>query len=200
MNNIIFSVNDSKMLGWLTLTSGGVDVELTVNLDVRTLVTRELKIPDDYLENRIQTVFLDGSPVDDIDEAIVRPDQDLTLCTALPGAMGICMRRDSPLKAYRAGIGHCEDCDQLVDPKPGRITLKYFNFIAREQGGSLLQRGVILKPAPLKRFLESRDADFWDDIASIEVNGVEKEIEDTAVFIMNRKAEEEITVTVRPVE
>lgn len=199
MNNIDYCVNDSRLLGWLTLVSGGLDMELTVNVDLRTLITRELEIPDDYLEERIQTIFLDGSPVDSIDEAIVRPGQQLTLCTALPGAMGICMRRNSPLKAYRPGIAHCEDCDKLVDPEPGRITVKYFNFIAREQGDKILKRGVIIKPAVLKKFLESRDALFWDDIATIKVNGQEKEIEDMALFIMNRGPEEEITITVRPV-
>ncbi|MBU1610322.1 MAG: hypothetical protein KKC99_00620, partial [Proteobacteria bacterium] len=132
----------------------------------------------------------------DIDEAIVRNGQDLTLCSALPGAMGICMRRDSPLKAYRPGITHCEDCDKLVDPEPGHITLKYFNFIAREQGAKLLERGIIVEPKALKTFLESRDALFWDDIVSIEINEMPHSIEDMALFILH--ATDSIRLTVRP--
>lgn len=170
MNNIHCAMQDPRLLDWLSLLSGGVEVELTVNIDVRTLVTRELGMEDDYLENRIRTVFLDGSPVDDVDEAIVRPGQQLTLCTALPGAMGICMRRNSPLKAYRPGITHCEDCDQLVDPEPGKITLKYFNFIAREQGAKLLAHGVVLPAQTLLDHLGGRDELFWKDLVSVHIN------------------------------
>lgn len=197
MNNIKISFSDPKLLGWFTLMSGGVDVELTVNMDVRSVVTRELGIDDDYLEERIRTIFLDGSPVDDVGVAMVRDSMDLTLCAALPGAMGICMRRDSPLKAYRSGITHCEDCEQISAPRPGRITLKLFNFIAREQGPNLLARGVLLQPAALKQFLENRDSLFWDDIAAITVNEKTMEIEDMALFIMH--ATEEIKLVVRPV-
>lgn len=58
--------------------------------------------------------------------------------------------------------------------------------------------GVILKPAALKIFMESRDAMYGDDIVAIKVNGVEKEVEDMALFIMNRKVGQEIMVTVQP--
>ncbi len=170
MNNITFFVRDSKKIGWLALVSSGVEIELAVNVSVRTLITRELEIADDYLEERIRTVFLNGSPVDNIDTAIVRPGQQLTLCTAMPGAMGICMRRDSPLKAYRPGITHHENNKPLGVPEIGRITIKLFNFIAREQGPHLLELGVILSTKSLLAHLETRDTLFWADVVAISLD------------------------------
>lgn len=171
MNNIDFSMTHKDLPGWTTLLSGGVTLERTVNLDMRTFITRELNIEDAYLNERIQTIFLNASPVDDVDTAIVRDGIELTLCSAMPGAMGICMRRDSPLKAYRPSITHCEDCEALVDPTPGRIHLKMFNFIAREQGATILGGSVVLDGPRLREHLESRDASFWNNVESVSLNG-----------------------------
>lgn len=164
-------MTDPALPGWTTLLSGGVVVERTVNVDVRTFVTRELGADDDYLEERIRTVFLGGAPVDDVDTAMVRPGARLTLCTALPGAMGICMRRDSPLKAYRPSITHCEDCEELVDPLPGRVELKLLNFIAREMGPGVLSRGVLVEAVRLAELLARQGAGLSEKIAEARMDG-----------------------------
>ncbi|UZP67889.1 hypothetical protein N1030_02625 [Desulfovibrio mangrovi] len=97
-------------------------------------------IPREYVEDRIQTVFLDGMPVDDIDTAVVHDGARMGLAAALPGAAGIAMRRNSPYAALRGDI--TRKAEIVTQAEEGTITLLLFNLIMQEQGESFLERGV----------------------------------------------------------
>ncbi|QLA15549.1 hypothetical protein [Desulfolutivibrio sulfoxidireducens] len=139
-----------------SLFAGGVQVAAPVGCDLDTFFCRCLGLDPDYAATRVRTVFLNGRPVDDTSRAVLAPGDEVALSTAMPGLVGICMRRDSPIKSFRRDISH--------DPAAGSssrtgadgggtglVTVKLFNFIALEAGPLLLARGVYLSGERLAR-------------------------------------------------
>jgi hypothetical protein len=56
---------------FLKLTERGFKLQIKTGLTIRELLCQHLSISEDYVDNRIQTIFLDGKPVDDVDTASV---------------------------------------------------------------------------------------------------------------------------------
>ena len=56
-----------------TLLQRGVFCPLAARCSVQDYLTRQLGIDPDYVRDRIATVFVDGSVVDDLDVATLRP-------------------------------------------------------------------------------------------------------------------------------
>jgi len=107
-----------------------------------------------YLEEKVQTVFLDGSAVDDLDRAIVKDGCVIALSAAMPGLAGAILRKGSPISALRsrtsAEMGpHCTE--------EAILKLKLFNTIAKEMGPELLNSGILLKGSDLEDFFSNRD-------------------------------------------
>ncbi|MGA2403477.1 MAG: hypothetical protein ABSG91_17520, partial [Syntrophobacteraceae bacterium] len=90
-----------------------------------------------YLEEKVQTVFLDGSAVDDPEFAVVEGDSVIALSAAMPGLAGAILRKGSPISALRsrtsAEMGH-----RCTEEAMHTVRLKLFNTIAKEMGPGLL--------------------------------------------------------------
>ncbi|WP_028313509.1 hypothetical protein [Desulfatibacillum aliphaticivorans] len=99
---------------------------------------------DINLLEKIQTVFVDGHPVDDIKAAILAPDMEMALSAAMPGALGAVMRRGGYYASMRRHITF-----QAHETKDAQgaffITVKLFNLLLSQAGPSLLQNGVVLE-------------------------------------------------------
>ncbi|MEW5775150.1 MAG: hypothetical protein AB1916_16655 [Thermodesulfobacteriota bacterium] len=129
------------------LLRAGVGIPVPGPLPVRGLLCDVLGLDPEFVESRVATLFLNGSPVDDLDETQVRPGDTLALAAAMPGIAGITMRRNSPVKALRADISCTQTAAGSRPGSAGTVTVKLFNFIALEAGPALLAQGVIA-PAP----------------------------------------------------
>lgn len=75
-----------------------------VGVSVRQLLCADFALSPEYIDKRVETVFLNGQPLDDLEKNLIRPGDRLVLAAGLPGVTGICMRRNSPLQSYRDGI------------------------------------------------------------------------------------------------
>ena len=156
LNILQMIVRSEEMLALTPLLREGVTVSLTPGRTLRQSMTEDLGIAPDCVEQRVQTVFLDGSPVDDIDADSAEPGCTLALAGALPGVAGIAMRRNSPVGAFRQGITHCHGEHEHASPVSGSfdVTLKLFNSVALECLGTVLERGVAVRAARLLELLE----------------------------------------------
>jgi hypothetical protein len=121
------------------------------------------------VEERIQTVVLDGSPVDDIDHDAARPGCTLALAAAMPGVAGIAMRRGSPVGVFREGVTHHADAGAQQRAEPFELTLKLFNSVAVECLARVLAHGVRVPAARLAELLETTPAALED--AAFTLNG-----------------------------
>lgn len=123
-----------------------------------------LGFPAAYVEGSVSTVFLDASPVDDIDAALVKPGCLVALSGAMPGLVGAVMRRKSPYASFRKAISHGGDAgapaelgeggrpagEEALAGHGGRVSpeesclvrLKLFNAVLRDMGSFVMERGV----------------------------------------------------------
>ena len=74
-----------------TMQQEGVGVEGTVGVDQERFLTQSLRISEEYLLNRIQTIFLNAKPVDDPVSTRLFPGDVVALSAYLPGN-GRCYR------------------------------------------------------------------------------------------------------------
>jgi len=140
-----------------TLLGQGVRLRATVGQSLRRVLVDQIGMNADYLENRVQTVFLNGHPVDDLERAIVAENAVIALSAAMPGLAGATLRRGGHLAAMRRLIseeGSTAGPD-LSAGGQGLITLKLFNVVAREAGWSVLARGILLTLDELEEFVQA---------------------------------------------
>ncbi|WP_051363818.1 hypothetical protein [Oleidesulfovibrio alaskensis] len=164
--NIVLSIPESANSYWRQLGQSGLVVDARINCTVRDVLEKSIGFSDDYIEKRIETVFLDGHPVDDIDSALVPDGARMALASALPGAAGIAMRRNSPYAALRGGITHTHS--RNAPAASGSIELALFNLVMHEHAIRILTAGAKVKTDMLAAMLERRPE---NSVRSVLANG-----------------------------
>jgi len=156
---------------FFSLLRSGFSADIIVGCSLEHMLCDQLDIEADYLQNRVQTVFLNFSPVDDLATAAVSDGAVISLSAAMPGLNGAIMRRGGPLAGMRHSISHVPNqvCSQS---SPGRITLKLFNLVAKELGPHFLTRGVVVRSRALGELLAQQSRSFWQSIKSAEIDGL----------------------------
>lgn len=136
-----------------SLFEKGVVLSANTGCTLRDFLCGGLGLSDDYLDQRVQTLFLDARPVDDVDKAVVRDGSVLALSAAMPGVLGATMRKGGRYAAFRKDISQRADECGICDTS-GRVTVKLFNMVAREAGGRLLEAGVEVAGGDLQRIAD----------------------------------------------
>ena len=137
---------------------------------IRELLCGQLGIAEEYLDERIQTIFLNSKAVDDIDSTIVEDGSTLALSGPMPGLVGATFRRGGFFSGMRSNISY-DNTLSNTQQSTGKIYLKLFNVVVKELGPAFLQRGVLLKGKQLQDFI-SENFDFLKQgFASLELDG-----------------------------
>jgi len=118
---------------------------------VREFLIRVLGLSPEYIRGRIQSLFLDGKPVDDYDTAHIRDGSRLALSSALPGLVGATLRQGGLFALFRDTITYRDAAAE--ERGNATVQVKLFNLIMDELGPSLLQKGVLVKASVLRNFL-----------------------------------------------
>jgi len=165
--------------GWLRklnpILGAGFSVNAAVGLSIRDVLCRQLGVADDYLDNRVQTLFLDGKPVDDVDRAIVPDGGVLTLSAAMPGLVGATFRKGGHLAPMRGAIT-CEAGDDACE-LDGPVIIKLFNVVARELGPGFVKMGILISGEQGCQVFEGRSTKFWNGCRSVNINGESVSVE-----------------------
>ncbi len=156
------------------LLQQGFEVETSLGTSIKELLRINFGMPNDYIDNRLQTVFLNGKAVDNIDTAVMKSGSSLALSTAMPGLAGAVMRRGGYLTAMRAQISHREDEEAMVAQK-GKIRIKLFNLLVKELGPTFLQYGIWVQGKPLAVILKPEGKDFINACRVAISNGAKTE-------------------------
>ncbi len=108
----------------------------------------------DYISDVVQTIFLNGTAVDDLTTPLKGKNPVLALSAAMPGLAGAIFRRNS----FHAGLRTQPDKEvsKEIKNRPLTVTLKLFNSIALERGPELLQIGVSITSRLFIDFLGKR--------------------------------------------
>lgn len=154
------------------LLGSGFRVEVITGKSVKAVLCEQLGIESDYVNERIQTLFIDGQVVDDVDVVIVRKGATLALSGAMPGLVGATLRKGGHLAPMRASISKKVD-EAAVGAETGRVKIKLFNLTARELGPGFLIKGVEVDGTGLRDLMEKMPARFFEGVRSVRVNGDE---------------------------
>jgi len=147
---LCITVPADRVYCFFPLLQKGFVLGVPVGCPVRALLRDGFGLTDEYIEARLQTVFLDGRPVDDIDGAFIRDGVTLALAPAMPGLMGAMLRRGGFYAPMRSEITHRDDAAPQGIGE-GRITVKLFGMALQELGPKLLERGIEVDTGDLAR-------------------------------------------------
>ena len=152
------------------LLGGGFRLSGAGGLTLEAFLIAEAGIPADYLRERVQTLFMDGRPVDNAGTAVVREGGVISLSAAMPGLAGAVLRRSGVYAAMRRSMSHDPAAPASRDRGRIRVILKLFNLIARELGPGFLARGVVVDGGELRDFLDRQGRWLWaaGDTAAID--------------------------------
>ncbi|MBN2032744.1 MAG: hypothetical protein JW836_05660 [Deltaproteobacteria bacterium] len=152
--HLVLHTNSDLAIIFHDLFQEGVLVDAKVGTTVQTFLCEVLGLTPQYVEERIQTIFLNGKAVDDPLSAVIADHAAIALSAAMPGLLGATLRKGSYYAAMRGEISH--EGENNLHPHEGKVLLKLFNLIPGEIGSFILGRGVWLKGDSLKKFLEKR--------------------------------------------
>ncbi len=150
------------------LLQRGIWLPATTGCSVIKLLSNQLGIAEDYVADRITTLFLDGKAIDDAAASFVKDGSTLALSSAMPGLVGSTMRRGGHLAAMRGEITYHQT--KVLTVGAGKVKIKLFNMLMKEVGPLLLERGFIISGAELVTLLTEGEASFQDGCVSVSVN------------------------------
>jgi hypothetical protein len=151
-------------------------VKAQVGCSIESFICKQLGVSPEYLEDRIQTLFLDGKPVDDVNSAIIEHGSTLALSAAMPGFLGATLRKGSYYAAMRSQISYKKEA-KSGPIQEGMVFVKLFNLLLGELGPAFLKRGIYLDGKILEDFFKGRSNDFWAGCKAASLNGEEIDLD-----------------------
>ncbi len=134
------------------LIEKGVKISLDEDMTAMAFLSDRLGLSSSYIDERVQTVFINSRPVDNLKSAMVTHNCIVALSAAMPGLLGATMRKGGRYAAFRTEISHNSNGERTGAQK-GRVTLKMFNLLLREIGPGLFKMGVIIQWKELLQIL-----------------------------------------------
>ncbi len=133
-----------------------------------------------YIVNHIETILLNGTPIDDLESPLLENSKSTTLAlsAAMPGLAGAILRRNSFHAALRSLSTPSLEKKETGNAFP--VILKLFNTIATERGPDLLKHGIHIYKLHLKSFFEDRPSILAScKTISLDNNTLDQEMLDT---------------------
>jgi len=186
VTNINLTVKPDRMSLFSPLLGQGFTLKIRTGISVRDLLCRQIGVSNDYLDQRIQTIFLNGKVVDNVDTAVVHKGSSLALSAALPGLAGATLRRGGAYAAMRSQISHKNNTADDSD-EDGTVMLKLFNLVALELGPMFLKQGIWIDGKNLKNFFQRVPDFFWDGCLLVEIDGISLDVRNMPLMEWKQK-------------
>jgi hypothetical protein len=169
-------VRDDFVPLFLGLLSQGVIIFIQAGCSLKELLCGQLSIPEEYLDARIKTIFINSKAVDGVNSTIVENESTLALSGPMPGLAGATFRRGGFFSGMRSQISYDKTLS-VASKSTGKIRLKLFNLVVKELGPGFLERGVWLKREQLENFISENVDRLKSGFISAILNG--QDIEST---------------------
>jgi hypothetical protein len=152
------------------LLQEGFMVKVELGCTIKTLLCEQFGVSPEYLETRVQTVFLNGKPVDDLESTEIPAGATLALSAAMPGLVGATLRRGSYYAPMRSDITYRKD-EAHGERGEGTVRIKLFNLLGPELAPTFLARGIWLSGSRLQGFVSQLPQEFWTQCKAIHLDG-----------------------------
>jgi len=155
---------------FLLILQQGFALKVRVGCTVEELLRQQLGLNPEYLKERIQTIFLDGHPIDEVTSAYVLSGSTIALSAALPGLAGATLRKGGYYAPLRSHISY-KGANDMEANHDGIIFFKLFNLSLKDLGPLFLAKGVLVGGKSLSEFFRAQPGDFWEDCRVAEMDG-----------------------------
>jgi hypothetical protein len=155
--HICMTITAESVPCFFSLLSAGFSVIVKAGCSINDLLSQEFGIPEAYINDRIQTIFLNGKAVDDSKSVTLQDGAALALSAAMPGMVGSTFRKGGVFAGMRSQISHMTD-PAVHHDRQTEVKLKLFNLIAKELGPVFLQKGIMVEGNTFQNFV-LRNAD-----------------------------------------
>ncbi len=153
------TVDNNLLPRFFLLLQQGVMFKTRVGCSIQVFLREEIGAGQDTID-KIQSIFLDGRPVDDLSAAKIKDGSVLALSAAMPGLVGATLRRGGAYSSFRNTITYHQDSANCVSGE-GFVQIKLFNLLMDELGPDLLKKGVCVRFSVFMAFLAEQSPDFW---------------------------------------
>jgi hypothetical protein len=156
--HLAFIAEEGRVAGFFLLLQQGVKIRRSVGCSIDVFLRQEIGAAPETID-KIQSIILDGKPVDDIGSALVHDGSILALSAAMPGLVGATLRRGGAYSSFRGAITYHETGTACTLGE-GWVGVKIFNLLMAELGPDLLRKGVLLRSSDLFDILRERADEF----------------------------------------
>jgi len=164
---------------FLHLLQKGVKVKARIGSTVLSFLCDDLGVSPEYVDKRIQTLFLNGKAIDNPETALLKEDSTLALSAAMPGVLGATLRKGGRYARMRSEISYQEQ-GTAATVHEGFVLLKLFNLLPAEIGPAVLGRGIWLKGEEVNLFLEELPDEVVGMCRDARLNGQVVDLKDFA--------------------
>jgi hypothetical protein len=179
MDQLHFHCKTLRILSFFPVLQTGIEIPVENSMSVQAILSEICGLTDAVIKDRIQTLFLNGNPVDDFTTAMVNSGDTLALSAAMPGLVGATMRSAGKLACFRSNISH-RGSHSRVSRSTGTVSLKLFNLLLNELGPGFLSRGVLISADKIGDFLKGFSSEDWQAFDRVTLNGKAVAPEDLA--------------------
>lgn len=134
----------------------GFFVETESGITLFTFLTESCSIPDNYIRDKVKTIFHNGNPIDNVYSVKLLNDSVVAISGAMPGIVGAMMRMGSPYASMRESI--TEKGGDIVNTGVNiHVKLKLFNVILDDLGTRFIESGIILERENIIRIIRKSE-------------------------------------------
>jgi len=154
-----------------TLFGAGVGVVTESGIPLVDFLCNQLGIDHDYIDQRVQTIFVNSRAVDRVEEVRLDADDVIALSAAMPGLVGATLRKGGILAGFRQTISHTGGGAQAAGHQKALVILKLFNLVARDLAAQLLRKGIWVNGRRIAQWLQGPNAPALSGPAALNWNG-----------------------------
>ncbi len=188
---IVLTVERQNIGSYTTILQSGIFLESFVGQSIGVFLNNLPSFEMDYIVNRIQTIFLDGNAIDNMEAIFTKTNSVLAISAAMPGLAGAIFRKKSLHAALRTSSA--EAVQQSSSGQKLMVCLKLFNMISTEKGAAILEKGGIFPGNILMNFFNQRPS-LKKNIIHIELN---KKPMTTEIFWSQLNAQQNYHTTIK---
>jgi hypothetical protein len=179
MTQLEITLSPNNITRFTTLLQNGMSYNCTAGESLGVFLSTLPGFTNEYIADKIQTIFLNGAPIDDLTTPINSNHSVLALSAAMPGLAGAIFRRNSLHASLRGKNNISKSVTENTDIS---VTLKLFNTIAAERGPALLQAGASINSEILSDYFTKRPS-LKETLLALKVNEDVLEIQKLDSFL-----------------
>jgi hypothetical protein len=168
--DVALEISPEQVARFHPLMQEGFMAKVELGCTIKTLLCYQFGVNPEYLETRVQTVFLNGKPVDDLESTEIPTGATLALSAAMPGLVGATLRRGGYYAPMRSDITYRKE-EARGARGEGMVRIKLFNLIGPELAPTFLARGIWLSGSRLQGFVGQLPEEFWTQCKAIHLDG-----------------------------